>query len=257
MYMESKSSHAGIAPGAMQNEAPASQMGCRLDLGNAYRRLFEVAAADTPERLRQAHGLRYQVYCVENPFEDPSEHAAGDERDHFDAHSRQSLLLHRESGHVMGAVRLILPLPGTPDLPIADLADAPIPCPAERTAEISRFAISRASRDWLAAQLGDERQVMPYLTLGLMRAIVEMTVAAKIEYWVAVMEPTLLRLLKRFGIHFQPLGGLVDYHGRRQPCYAHAQDLLDGIHAARPAVWDVITDGGRLRPGRSATILAF
>jgi N-acyl amino acid synthase of PEP-CTERM/exosortase system len=69
-----------------------------------------------------------------------------------------------------------------------------------------------------------------------------------ITHWAAVMEPALLRLLTRLGIHFNPLGRLVDHHGRRQPCWADLDVLLRRVYAERPDVWDVITDGGRLWP---------
>jgi N-acyl amino acid synthase of PEP-CTERM/exosortase system len=67
-------------------------------------------------------------------------------------------------------------------------------------------------------------------------------------HWAAVMEPALLRLLTRLGIHFNPLGPLVEYHGRRQPCWIELGVMLDRVHAERPDVWDVITEGGRLWP---------
>jgi hypothetical protein len=47
---------------------------------------------------------------------------------------------------------------------------------------------------------------------------------------------------------FNPLGPLVEYHGRRQPCWVDLGIMLDRVHAERPDVWNVITDGGRLWP---------
>jgi len=43
------------------------------------------------------------------------------------------------------------------------------------------------------------------------------------------MVPGLLRLIGRFGIAFDHLGGVVDYHGARQPCIAAIEDLLAGM----------------------------
>src|SRR3546814_18883719 len=59
------------------------------------------------------------------------------------------------------------------------------------------------------------------------------------------MEPTLLRLLSRLGIYFDPIGPLVDYHGRRQPCYIKVSTLLARVARERPDVWEVLTDRGR------------
>jgi len=67
-----------------------------------------------------------------------------------------------------------------------------------------------------------------------------------ITHWVAVMEPTLLRLLRRSGIAFNLLGDPVEYHGLRQPCYAKIGDLLAGVYAKNREIWDLFTDSGRL-----------
>jgi N-acyl amino acid synthase of PEP-CTERM/exosortase system len=84
------------------------------------------------------------------------------------------------------------------------------------------------------------------MTLGLMSIAVEFMVDHGIDYVCAVMEPTLLRLLTRLGIHFERLGPPVEYHGLRQPVYRHLGDLLAQIRHERPDVWAVITDRGRL-----------
>jgi hypothetical protein len=43
---------------------------------------------------------------------------------------------------------------------------------------------------------------------------------------------------------FTPLGPLVDYHGKRQPCYAPLDHLLRGIFDKDPEVFDLLTDAG-------------
>jgi len=62
------------------------------------------------------------------------------------------------------------------------------------------------------------------------------------------MEPSLLRLLTRFGIHFSPIGPAVDYHGIRQPCFASADEVLRRMHDESSAVWELITECGSLWP---------
>ena len=76
-------------------------------------------------------------------------------------------------------------------------------------------------------------------------SLVRMSVSNGITHWCAVMEPTLLRLLTRLGIHFEPIGPLIEYHGRRQPCYIPLEVLLPRMQRERPDVWDVVTRGGR------------
>src|SRR5689334_22106832 len=125
----------------------------RRSLFSMYARWFDVLPADTPERLDEAYKLRYQVYCVENQFEPPDSAQHGRETDDFDRHSVHSLLIHRPTGMVAGTVRLILPVDGRgiDALPISacctepSLRD-PARFPPARTAEISRFAVSKAFR---------------------------------------------------------------------------------------------------------------
>jgi N-acyl amino acid synthase of PEP-CTERM/exosortase system len=91
----------------------------------------------------------------------------------------------------------------------------------------------------------DERRILPHLSLGLIESLVRMSVDNGITHWCAVMEPTLLRLLTRLGIHFEPIGPLVEYHGRRQPCYIPLEVLLPRVQRERPDVWEVITREGQ------------
>ena len=92
------------------------------------------------------------------------------------------------------------------------------------------------------------QRMLPLMTIGLFAGIVRMSRRHNITHWLAVMEPTLLRFLTRFGIYFQPVGSLVDYHGKRQPAIGVIDEVLAGIYAKRPDVWAVITDNGNVWP---------
>jgi N-acyl amino acid synthase of PEP-CTERM/exosortase system len=59
-------------------------------------------------------------------------------------------------------------------------------------------------------------------------------------------EPSLLRRLRGFGLHFRDAGPLVEHRGLRQVCYAELEALLDRARAEHPEFWDVITVGGFL-----------
>jgi len=134
-------------------------------------------------------------------------------------------------------------------------SDALAPFPIARTGEISRFSIVKSFRQHtpdrgVEATLTPEewRKMLFHLPLGLIRSCVEMSVRESITHWAAMMEPALLRLLTRLGIHFNPLGPLVDHHGRRQPCWVDLDVMLRRVFNERPDVWNVITDSGRLWP---------
>ena len=229
-----------------------------------YDSYFEITPADTAEKLMAALRLRYEVYCVENAFEDPAENP-GFETDAYDAGSLHSLLLRRETCEVIGTVRLILPLSkfgkeGT-GLPIRDVCGHEFVernnprLPWETTAEISRFAVSKnLHRRAPDATIGSfvefngARRRIPETSLGLMQAIVAMAASADVTHVCAVMEPCLLRMLARLGIHFAAIGPVVEYHGLRQPCYADLDELLARSWAERYDVWRLLTRDGGLWP---------
>ena len=229
-----------------------------------YRQYFDtVVVGDDDRELRdEAFRLRYQVYCIENPFEDPEDNPEGLERDEFDDRAVHCLLLHKRSRAWAGAVRLILPNKDDPahsfalqDVCTDPMIGDPQRFPVERMAEVSRFCISKDFRkrqgDWLYPQSNepedrqDERRVVPNMTLGLIEGLVDMSLDNGIRYWCAVMERPLLRLLSRLGIHFENIGPLVNYHGRRQPCFIRLDSMLERVREERPDVWEILTDGGR------------
>jgi N-acyl amino acid synthase of PEP-CTERM/exosortase system len=219
---------------------------------------FEVVPALTKEEIRQAQRIRYQVYCVENPFENPADHPDGLERDEFDPHSVHGLLIHRASGEAMGTTRLILPVRGAPERSFAIQQVCIHPMlkrlPLHRTAEVSRFSISKQFRRRKADTLyegrdatpGVTRSTAPLMSLGLIQSLVSMSTDYGITHWCATMEPKLLRLLAAMGIRFEPLGPLVQHHGMRQPCYCDVAPMLRRVKNEQRALWDILTDGGTL-----------
>jgi N-acyl amino acid synthase of PEP-CTERM/exosortase system len=216
------------------------------DFVGSYDQHFDVRHADSPERLDAAYRLRYQVYCVENRFEDRDRCPDGRETDDDDDRAVHTLLVHRRTGAAIGTARLILPETGTGrPLPIERVVH-----PAaralfrrsqhHRTAEISRFAVSKQFRrrrgedrfadtgfPYPAAEVdGAERRLLPHITFGLVRGLLSLCLDYEITAVAAVMEPALLRVLSRLGIDFEPMGPLVEHHGLRQPCFADIAALV-------------------------------
>jgi N-acyl amino acid synthase of PEP-CTERM/exosortase system len=244
-------------------------------LSDAYNHWFEVVPAGTPALLEQAYRLRYQVYCREHDFETPDEHPHQRETDEFDDSSVHSLLVNRASGTVAGTVRLILPDHRAPEssFPIQRICSHPLLADrrlllTSTAAEISRFAISKEfrkiSNHSTPVESGrhgeisfDRHHLIPSITLGLLKATLQMSFERGITDWFAVMEPPLLRLLARFGIYFKPIGPLVEYHGLRQPCHANVSSLLDRVQLERYDVWAFVTDeGNSLQDGRKTFIFS-
>lgn len=254
------------------NSSSARSSSCRDAGGRAdalehFRSLFEVSEARTPAALEAAYRLRYQVYCVENAFERQDSNPGSRETDRFDWHSVHSILTHRESQQVVGTLRLVLPIGGT--LPIQELHPNPLDqikefVPLETTAEVSRFAVSKSFRrrrgeerypdvNWQGPdqreQNGKMRRLMPYLSVGLLQGVIRLSVRHGVTHLCAIIDPSLLRLLGRFGLHFQPIGEPVDYHGLRQPCYAELEELIRSAAEEQPDIWALGTEGGSLLKG--------
>jgi N-acyl amino acid synthase of PEP-CTERM/exosortase system len=239
------------------------------DLSDEYARYFDVVIATSKSLLDAAYRLRYQVYCVENPFETAEEHPDGREVDAEDDRSVHSVILHRRTGSVAGAVRLILPDrdPQSRPLPMQrlltpDLQTRLRELPAACTAEISRFAISKEFRRRRGEQrypdvgivdriepIAQERRLMPYLTFGLLRAIFQMSAEQEITHVCAVMEPALLRLVGHLGFEFELLGPPVRYHGIRQPCFSEITRIMEKVRRKNPDLWRYMT--GFERTGQS------
>ena len=223
-----------------------------LSLFNAH---FKTIMADSPERVRIAQNLRHQVYCIENPLEAQNEERL--ERDVFDVHAAHSLLVHRRSDVPVGTVRLILPLADDTahSFPMQSVLDAETrrdfqKIPLHSAAEVSRFSISRQSRRLMETHDPAERDFIsntgPLMRLGLIQALVRMSLQHSITHWCAIMEQSLLRMLAAMGIHFVPIGPVVEYHGLRQPCFCVLPKMLEDVRRERPAFWAVLTCGGAL-----------
>lgn len=229
-------------------------------LAALYEKNFAVVPATTSELLQEVHRLRYQVYCVENEFESAEQNPHGLEIDEYDARSAHSLLFHRPSQKFIGTARLILPNAANPDrsFPFQRVCDEPL-FSAASSAEISRFCISKELRQLAKQTAANEpdqllrpQHLMPFVTLGLMRGLVQMSVENRITHWCILVEQPFLRFIGGLGVHFQQFGPLVEHHGKRQPCYSNIHIVLSGIRRERPEVWDVITNSGKVWPAEHA-----
>src|SRR5206468_2472424 len=78
-------------------------------LPQLFAQSFSVVRADTPELQDAFFRLRYQVYCIENDFENSADFPGGRETDMYDARSQHALLIHRPTSALIGGVRLISP----------------------------------------------------------------------------------------------------------------------------------------------------
>jgi len=192
-------------------------------LENCVRSLREevsVEIADTSV-LSESYRLRYQVYCVERTFLTGQDGIEYDEYDEFSRHAVVRWIQHVCDPRFLRG------------LPLAT------------TGEVSRFALAKQQTKQMRSMSAGSCSL---LRLALLQGAVMLSAEAGHTHQVAVMEPTLLRLLAATGIHFVPLGPLVDYHGLRQPVVADLVPTLARLAIDQPVVWDFITRGGALYP---------
>lgn len=241
---------------------------CRQSLASAaatpadlFHRMFEVKLARTAEERGLCQRIRHQVGRLEQGWAREVETRLGREVDSFDIRAEHVLLSFRETGQPIGTVRLILPdlaSATSPDLPIQALDTSPLAVepklPLARLGEMSPFLVSQEFRRRQgesshadAGWVPDERRIqqlalraLPNISLGLIRGVFMAAREHALTHLCATMEPTLIKLMARIGIHFVALGPARNYHGLRQPCYCSIADVDRAMRRHRPELHAII-----------------
>jgi N-acyl amino acid synthase of PEP-CTERM/exosortase system len=233
-----------------------------IDVFNEY---FEMVPAISDELKNEVYKLRYQVYCIENKFESPSQFPDEMEFDDFDQHSVHYLIRHRRSGDYAATVRLILPDANNPEklFPLelyCEIDNVAVIQPINRKhlGEVSRLCVSKAFKkrkneaNTLAA-IGsdrqdyfslDEKRTFPLISLALIACTVKASYENDIHYSYGTMEPPWFRLVSALGINFIKIGPLVDYHGERWPAVVKVADMLDCVAKKNLDIWNLLTNRG-------------
>jgi N-acyl amino acid synthase of PEP-CTERM/exosortase system len=219
-------------------------------LYDIYNENFQAVIADTDELRKECYRLRYQVYCIEcTDYEDSCVFPDQMEMDEYDQHSVHALLRHRETGKYVGTVRVIQHKNTltAKQLPIYKLCsdnnlEIPELVPVTSIGEISRFCISHTAHTEIKDSISHN---VPTVTIGLISMLYLIAMKHGIQQWCATMKKSLLRILKKLGIHFESLGPLVEHHGLRQICYQPLDIWINRIAEERHDIWEIITDKGR------------
>lgn len=222
-----------------------------LNVISAAQRDFVVEIANTTDTILEAQQLRYQVFCAERSiFSIKSEELL--ETDEYDSNSRHVVIRNRKSGEVVGTVRLVLTCPTkqSSSLPMQRYCSPAMfhDLPMQSTAEISRFALSKQRRSTNCPSDS-------LLRLGLMQGILRISSELKLTHWCAVMERSLLRLLQGAGVHFAPVGPMIEVYGLRQPSVAEISTVLTRGKRQCPDLYAFITNGISRSHERSRELL--
>ena len=199
----------------------------------------------------RAYNVRHQVYCQEFNFEPLRPGEPELESDAYDAQSAHCLLTHKPTGRAIGCARLVMADQRAPERPLpfelhcSHSIDKSLFDPDEylpgQLVEFSRIAVvekfrrreARSKNSDLATQesVVDERRLskFPVIPVSLFLALASMQITSQADIGFAMMEPKLARLLRRFGLFFEPVGEPIDYHGWRSPFIIRRDKLLRNL----------------------------
>ena len=187
--------------------------------------------------LADIQRLRYDVYCIERGFLDHNDFPDARESDAYDEHAVH-LAAMGVDGQVSGTARLILDSPlGFPlETHARGLSDAFHALPRDRTAEISRLVVSKSGRR--VGKAGQFR-AHPLILFKVFREMCVESARLGLEYWLAAMEPTLQRLLRRLvGFEFIQIGDPMDYYGEVVPYMASIEHFIRTLERDRPDLFE-------------------
>jgi N-acyl amino acid synthase of PEP-CTERM/exosortase system len=210
--------------------------------------------------LEQIFALRYNVYCLECGFLDPTAYPSGHETDEYDL-GASHFTAHTHDQRLVGAVRLVHPF-GQQRFPFQircqPLFDNITLPKRDECAEISRLVVAKSHRrrpgdsitgvaqEFMMGRLlktsrgpNERRITSPQILLGMYREMYYYSVQQGIRYWYAAMELPLRRVLSHYGFEFTALGPPADYYGLVTPYITDLRALESRLTTASPdlAAW--------------------
>ncbi|WP_280549263.1 PEP-CTERM/exosortase system-associated acyltransferase [Halomonas sp. 11-S5] len=236
--------------------SPGSNAESSTQLLDRFKSGFHFRLATSDEDKRRIYRLRYEVYCEELGYEEPSDARERLEYDEYDERSLHCLIEHRRSGKTAGCMRLVLPSTGDDyldtRLPLQSYAGQslthavlhPSLLAKDEICEVSRLAISRpfrkrsvnaevetGAKSTLLEFTQDEKQTFPVIVVGLFLATYALVGITSRRHVFAMMEAKLPRLLAMSGFNFTRVGDTIDFHGKRGAFYIDQHQAEREIHA--------------------------
>lgn len=188
--------------------------------------LLTVKKVETKEELTEVYKLRFNIYCKERGFESEEYYPDKLETDEYDPYSVHFIAM--LDSEPVGTSRLILHNPiGFPIERYYKINFSQIPVEKDKTAEISRLAISKETF----------RLLRNHTTRIFYALFSEMYFESKrmgITFFFAAMTRGLYRLLSKCSIKFLQIGTPIEYHGIRAPFFTELQYLEANIFSGNP-----------------------
>lgn len=232
---------------------------------------FEAFLADNLEGKEINYRIRYQVYCVETGYEDPSGYPEKREIDGFDEHAVHFIARSRLTGEWIAALRLVvrpfdsLPMNAFANVDFSFLSDEITrDIRTGRTslcAEVSRLCVVSSFRrraperntpyqlsydpdkDPPPANTTDpsERRKAPWLMLGLINAARDYSETHNIRYWFFLVAEALARITEGLGFTLTKVGERCEHRGTRRPYFRDLHAHYENIAERLPIVYRMFT----------------
>ncbi|TLF53014.1 PEP-CTERM/exosortase system-associated acyltransferase [Halomonas urmiana] len=240
----------------MNSFSPDENAESSTQLLERFRSGFRFILAQSKEEKKKIYRLRYDIYCDELGYEEPSDSREKLEYDEHDERSVHCLIEHRRSGKAAGCMRLVLPSPNDDchdtRLPLQSYAGQslthenfhPALLNKKEICEVSRLAIHPSFRRRSIKDKGDagthssrekftqnEKKTFSVIVIGLFLATYALVGITYRRHVFAMMEPRLPRLLSMSGFHFTKVGDNINFHGKRSAFYIDQQQAEKEIHA--------------------------
>jgi len=172
----------------------------------------KLIVCESPEQIRAAQRLRYEVFCVEKGWIEESECTAGVEADEFDESAVHFLVMDNDGETLLGTSRLILG--GCQRLPAAEFIDLEaLGLDVSTVVEVSRMASRKVSRSQSLS-----------VFLAMTQVMWEWSMAHGKKAWVSVADVPVFALMKRVGMPIIAEGERVGYLGSL--CVPSCVDML-------------------------------
>ena len=210
--------------------------------------------ADTDAGKSIHYGLRYQVYCLREKYEDPSRHPDFCEQDEFDDLSVHFIARSLMTGEWLGAMRLITgPVHNLPVTKFAGLDPANFSYNDEANfAEASRLCTLLPShvRSSFASNSTQNRAAGPcncaaktlqtsWIAMGLIRAARGYCLTHEITYCFFLISDPLARMLRRLGMDIEPVGSPCQHRGWRRPYIHNVETGYRVMHRRSPELYRI------------------
>jgi putative PEP-CTERM/exosortase system-associated acyltransferase len=214
----------------------------------SFDRNFEVFLANTPESKALHYHIRYQVYCDEMGYEDKERFPDQLEIDDWDNRAVHFIVLHKQSGSWVGALRLVLNDNRLPFQDFCSLENEINPVDFLQSAELSRLCVLKDVRRYSAKKfapygmcyeedrsglespnvkmLYSHKNMGLSIMWGLLHAAAQYCDDRHTNNLYLLVAPALVYTIKKEGFCLEQIGEPCEHRGTRLPFQWSVADVL-------------------------------